>query len=262
MKKIALLVVFILGALAAWAWPRMPWLQDAAFWQQQASPGPLSPGHAFLEDNCAACHTRIKGVEAGSCIVCHANDTALLQRQATAFHASIGDCAQCHREHDPAPGLSPGMNHERLAQIGLRQLEREAPDSDAALLHHQLAAWVARDTAAGPAPDNPHLASAERVLECTTCHASKDRHGALFGRDCAQCHATTQWTLAEYQHPPPSSTDCAQCHKAPPSHYMEHFKMVSMTVAGQPFAQVRQCYLCHQTTAWNDIRNVGVYKHH
>ncbi|MBI3736827.1 hypothetical protein HY256_09975 [Candidatus Sumerlaeota bacterium] len=53
-----------------------------------------------------------------------------------------------------------------------------------------------------------------------------------------------------------------QCHQAPPSHYMMHFEMVSMKVAGQEHAEVSQCYLCHQTTAWNDIRGVGWYKHH
>jgi hypothetical protein len=263
MKKLMLLVVFLLVGLAVWAWPRMPWLQDPAFWRQQASPGPLSPGHAFLAADCDVCHTPVKGVEASSCIVCHANDKALLQRQATVFHASIGACAQCHREHDPAPRLSPGMDHAKLAKIGLRQLESEVPDSDAQLLHHQIAAWIAqRDPMPGPASDNPHLSPAERVLDCTTCHASKDRHWGLFGRDCAQCHATAQWTLPEFRHPLPSSLDCAQCHQAPPSHYMEHFRMVSMTVAGEPHAEVRQCYLCHQTTAWNDIRDVGLYKHH
>ena len=55
---------------------------------------------------------------------------------------------------------------------------------------------------------------------------------------------------------------CAQCHQAPPSHYMMHFRMVSMTVAGRMHAQVNQCYLCHQTTSWNDIKGVGLYKHH
>ncbi len=155
------------------------------------------------------------------------------------------------------------MDHAELAQIGLRLLESGAFDSDAQLLHHQLASWIAlRDSAAGPAPDNPHLTPAERVLDCASCHASKDRHRGLFGSDCAQCHAATQWTLAEFRHPPLSSLDCAQCHQAPPSHYMEHFKMVSMIVAGQPHAEVRQCYLCHQTTSWNDIRHVGLYKHH
>jgi hypothetical protein len=36
-------------------------LGRAATWQRQASPGKLSSGHAFLEDNCAACHTRVLG---------------------------------------------------------------------------------------------------------------------------------------------------------------------------------------------------------
>jgi hypothetical protein len=33
-------------------------------------------------------------------------------------------------------------------------------------------------------------------------------------------------------------------------------------VARKPHAKVEQCYLCHQTTAWNDIKGVGWYKHH
>ena len=43
---------------------------------------------------------------------------------------------------------------------------------------------------------------------------------------------------------------------------MMHFQMISMKVAGQMHAKVDQCFLCHQTTAWNDIRGVGWYKHH
>jgi hypothetical protein len=43
---------------------------------------------------------------------------------------------------------------------------------------------------------------------------------------------------------------------------MGHFHMVSMKVAGKPHARVDQCYLCHETTAWNDIKGVGWYKHH
>ncbi len=26
--------------------------------------------------------------------------------------------------------------------------------------------------------------------------------------------------------------------------------------------RVDQCYRCHQTTSWNDIKGVGFYKHH
>ena len=66
---------------------------------RMALPGELSKAHAFLEHNFAACHTAEKGVEASNCIACHANDEALLQRQPTAFHASVSSCVECHREH-------------------------------------------------------------------------------------------------------------------------------------------------------------------
>ncbi len=102
----------------------------------------------------------------------------------------------------------------------------------------------------------------EALLNCATCHQTKDRHRGLFGNDCAQCHATTKWTLAEYRHPSSASQSCAQCHQAPPSHYMMHFQMIDQKICGQPNAKVNQCFLCHQTTSWNDIKGVGFYKHH
>jgi len=43
---------------------------------------------------------------------------------------------------------------------------------------------------------------------------------------------------------------------------MMHFQMVSAKVARQPTAKVDQCYVCHQTTVWNDIKGVGLYKQH
>jgi hypothetical protein len=42
----------------------------------------------------------------------------------------------------------------------------------------------------------------------------------------------------------------------------EHFNKVCAVVAEQPKAQVNQCYLCHQTTAWNDIKGFGWCKCH
>ena len=43
---------------------------------------------------------------------------------------------------------------------------------------------------------------------------------------------------------------------------MGHFNMISMKVAGKPHAKVSECYACHQTTSWPDIKSVGFYKHH
>lgn len=206
----------------AWAWGK-----------RQALPGPLSPAHERLADDCAVCHTPIRGVEAQACIACHALNGALVARQTTAFHASIADCAGCHLEHAGPNGLRRRMDHDLFAEIATRLAS----------------------TPSSGAPDG-------RLLDCSRCHGLQDRHAGLFGDDCASCHGTDLWKVAGYRHPTPRSRDCAQCHQAPPSHYMEHFRMLSAKVARQEHASVNECYQCHLTTAWTDIRGVGFYKHH
>lgn len=233
-------------------------------WQRMASPGALSQSHTFLEHNCAACHTSVKGIEAASCIVCHANNAALLQRQPTAFHADVRSCRECHREHQGLRERPTLMDHVALSRVGLRQLESN-PDSgtDDRQASAHLLRWINQsDRTVTNGERHPDLTPQELVLNCATCHKNKDRHVGLLGQDCAQCHSSVAWTIPQFRHPPPTSLDCAQCHQAPPSHYMMHFKMVSMTVAAQPHARVDQCFLCHQTTSWNDIKGVGWHKHH
>ena len=233
-------------------------------WQRMASPGALSQAHSFLEHDCAACHTPTKGPEAGKCIACHANNESLLQRQPTAFHADVGSCRECHREHQGIGSRPAAMDHVALAEIGLRRLKADRrPDSEGDGLRKQLLDWIDHHRPAGDlSPGHSSFTPQEALLNCAACHATKDRHVGLFGQDCASCHTTAKWTVPEFRHPPPTSTDCAQCHQAPPSHYMMHFKMISAKVACQPNAKVNQCYLCHQTTSWNDIKKVGWYKHH
>ncbi len=228
-----------------------------AFWQHMVAPGELSQAHASLENNCAACHTPVKGVEAKNCIVCHTGNKTVLQRQPSAFHAGIAECAACHLEHLGRVLRTTKMDHVALARIGVRQVQDATNAHDKQL--DALAAWMKKTDAA---PRAPQLQRAESQLNCATCHSTKDRHRGLFGNDCAQCHGTTKWTLQEFRHPSSASQSCAQCHQAPPSHYMMHFKMVSMTTAGVEKAEVNQCFLCHQTTSWNDIKGVGFYKHH
>ncbi len=228
-------------------------LGEAVTWQRQASPGRLSAAHAFLENNCAACHTGVTGVEAASCVACHASNDALLQRQPTAFHADIGSCQECHLEHRGLARRPTDMEHAALTRIGLRQWQLPA----------RLARWLDQNnTGEGQSSLHPEITAQEAVLNCATCHANQDKHFQLFGQDCAQCHSTRKWTIPEFRHPSPRSPDCAQCHQAPPSHYMGHFRMISQKVSGKPHAQVSQCGLCHQTTSWSDIKGVGWYKHH
>jgi len=224
---------------------------DVVALQRMATPGALSRAHAFLEHDCAACHTPVKGPDApvkgpdaANCIACHANNEPLLKTQSTAFHASIKDCRGCHIEHqgpDKAPTL---MDHEVLVKIA-----REASTS-------------IQGQTIGLGSTSPHTNSQESTLLCSSCHANQDPHRTLFGNECAACHTTLSWSLTEFRHPTPTSTECAQCHQAPPSHYKMHFEMVSKKVAGIEHADVSQCFLCHQTNSWNDIKGVGWYKHH
>ena len=235
--------------------------KQASTWQRLAEPGHLSSAHAHLSNNCAACHTSVKGVETAKCIVCHSNNESILRRQPTSFHASVSSCTECHLEHRGIDQRPTNMDHAALARIGLRQLSGDdSPDSESRLAASRLRTWLAGSSSAEPS--HSHITANEMVLNCATCHSNDDRHFTLFGNDCAQCHATDRWTIPEFRHPSPSSTDCAQCHQAPPSHYMMHFSMISARVAGKPHAKVHQCQQCHQTTSWNDILGAGWYKHH
>lgn len=226
-------------------------------WQRMAEPGALSAAHAHLENNCAACHTSVKGIETFKCVVCHANNESILQRQPTSFHANISSCTECHLEHQGIDVQPTNMDHAALVKIGLRQLDTKDVESENHFLRRELVASMTRQ-----AVPHSRITPAETSLDCRTCHANDDRHFQLFGQDCAQCHATDRWNIPEYRHPSSNSMDCAQCHQAPPSHYMMHFKMISARVAGKPHARVDQCFVCHQTTSWNDIIDAGWYKHH
>ena len=246
-----------------WASSSLSDLGDSQTWLRQASPGRLSAAHAFLEQNCAACHTAVKGAEASKCIACHADNPPLLLRQPTAFHANVTSCVECHQEHQGINERPTNMDHLALAKIGLRQIrqtERAEPDKET---YERLISWINHHQATNMLPHaRTSVSASEAVLDCEACHGSKDPHYRFFGHDCVHCHTTAQWSISDFRHPSPNSTDCAQCHQAPPSHYMEHFRMVSQKVACQENAKVDQCFMCHQTTSWNDIQGVGWYKHH
>jgi len=219
-------------------------------WRYLVNPSPLSQPHAFLETRCSACHTPVKGVDASNCIVCHANNQALLQREPTAFHGNIGSCKECHTEHGGRIQHPIAMDHDALSRIGLRQL------GDSGDEEFNQSVGLARYLNASRA------SSSQSQLNCAVCHASEDPHSSQFGSSCDACHDTERWSIAAFRHPSPRSQDCAQCHPAPPCHRTTHYREVCAPVAGKPDAEVNECYLCHQSTLWNDIKGVGWYKSH
>lgn len=268
MKRLLLWLAIsaVVGTAAAFA--VLHYAPASSALKQFVSPGPLSPRHAYLGDRCGSCHETGAGVTDAKCTACHANAERLLGRQPTAFHASIGECSTCHVEHQVTAKIRPiPMDHVELARIGVRTLVRASPkDPGSRATVKSMETWLRIRI-----PGQFDEISAGEVLNCNGCHSTKDRHLGFFGKDCAQCHATTNWTIAGFQHPGATNLDCVQCHQAPPSHSMMHFEMISKKIAGQEdervdgccgAAKVTQCYRCHQTTSWNDIRGVGYYKHH
>jgi hypothetical protein len=230
----------------------------SAMLRQSVIPGPLSPRHAYLGDRCVACHEPTVGVTVANCTACHANAERLLGRQPTAFHASIQECAVCHVEHQSVSVRPLRMDHVVLAKVGARSLAhapRSDADSDATL--KSLETWLHIRN-----PEQLDASTARESLNCAGCHDRRDPHVKRFGSDCAQCHGLESWVISGYQPPSSRSKECVQCHQPPPSHFMEHFTMVSQKIAGKEHARVDQCFECHNTTGWNDIVDIGFYKHH
>lgn len=219
-------------------------------WTKAVVPGPLSVKHAFLSDKCETCHTPTKGVAATTCISCHATAATALGKQSTAFHAATAECRGCHVEH--AGGVRPiRMNHAALLRstVFAGAPARTATDQMVSDIREFLGLAGSGDREGAS-------------LDCAGCHSNREPHRALFGPDCAGCHGLNSWKIAGFLHPSPASKDCAQCHQAPPSHYMGHFVMMDRMMTGQMHATVDQCFLCHRTDSFNDIKGLGWLKHH
>lgn len=222
-------------------------------WVTAINPGPLSEKHGFLSNKCETCHTPIKGLEAAACIACHTTSAVDLGKQSTAFHATSKECRGCHLEH--AGGVRPiRIDHAVLLRATdfVRHSNGASPTVAGQMVNDL------KEFLRIPKSDQPEKTG----LDCATCHSNREPHRELFGRECASCHALDSWRIAQFLHPSPTSKDCAQCHQAPPSHYMHHFLMMDQMVTGQQQARVDQCFLCHRTDSFNDIKGIGWFKHH
>lgn len=225
-------------------------------WALSVQPGELSKFHSKLENSCNECHAPYRGVIREQCVTCHAAQSEILKKQNTSFHGSITSCTGCHFEHQGKDASITTMDHTHLALVATEMLRSSSASTQNSGL--AIASTLATERKGYHGPD----AALEKALNCATCHENQDPHRSLFGTDCSSCHETVTWNIKSYRHPRPTSRDCSQCHQGPPSHYMMHFKMISERVAGVEHTQVNDCFVCHQTTAWNDIKGVGWYKHH
>lgn len=254
MKATALLYAAVGGA-ALFASVILPWMVHSAGseavpgWKGFVNPGPLSRSHAFIGKQCETCHAPHQGVDDRKCVTCHAS-TAFKDKPSTRFHIEAKTCRTCHVEHEGAAAPTV-MDHAALLRPDVWKMPRPAAAGEKPrTVLNDMVTW-SKGRAADQLSD----------LECSTCHSVKDVHQGLFGQQCSACHAVKAWAVPSFRHPASNSTLCAECHRPPPSHTMMHFTMMSQKIAGKR-AKVEQCYACHTTDSWNNIRGVGPFDHH
>ena len=228
--------VFVLAAISA---SHLAGSGAVTGWGWAVQPGALTEAHAAVASQCEACHEPHQGPSAARCGSCHAANN-FGDKQSLQFHANAASCtAGCHVEHHGENSLAR-MQHVALLDGSL---------------------WRWRGPLATELKSREGRGPTEVALDCVSCHSYVDPHQGLFANDCSQCHALNSWVIAEFRHPSTESRACVECHRPPPSHTMMHFEMVSQRVAGET-ALVEQCYACHTTDSWNNIRGVGWYDHH
>ncbi len=189
-----------------------------------AKPGGVS-SHAALESNCAACHASpLSGqTMAGRCMDCHTNIRSQMDGHGP-IHGTMPnglECRKCHTEH-----------HGTQAAV-----------TNLATFNHDWAAFKLTGAHVQVECASCHTTGVYQgtAQACVSCHAEPAVpavHKSKYGTNCTQCHSTTTFKGAVFNHnffsinhgARRTSNTCATCH-----------------VDDQHFA-VYTCYNCHEHT--------------
>lgn len=194
------------------------------------------PHEARFGQDCAVCHTAERWKPARfdhqladfqlvgkhvqvECQACHVNDI---------YRGTPKDCFSCHAKDDAHGGFL-GADCARC-----HTSEGWKPS----IFDHSLSVFPLTGKHIAVACQSCHqdLAFKGTPQVCFACHSKVDAHNGQFGTDCAQCHSTTGWKPATFNHSLSAfpltgahvSASCQSCHGA------GKFK-------GTP----QDCYACH-----------------
>ena len=178
------------------------------------SPGKLAKGHKAMNNDCLACHTPFRGITSVQCINCHKKSDigyktvagAVIKKNTNKalFHKDLANnsCVDCHTDHK-----------------GTVAKEAAKPFRHASL-------------------------SLQLMNDCISCHKNqtpKNTLHQLAKGNCLECHQTTSWKPATFDHKKftaSSGNQCISCHKADqPSDDMHRQTQAS-------------CGTCHSTSRW------------
>jgi hypothetical protein len=224
------------------------------------SPGPLSAQsrgqslggvatHAQIPaGDCGACHTAPWSAQtmADRCDACH-TDVGTQITSHTGLHgmlisglSSPAGCGSCHVDHRGPSGILTDFDHNRF--------------------HFKLTGRHTTVPCDGCHAEARSLADFQNAPQtCYGCHAKNDAHNGTFGTQCGQCHSTTSWTGASFDHSifpvnhganeqvatcqtchpnGVSSYTCFGCHRHTPANVVAGHE-------GRALAQLTNCIQCH-----------------
>jgi len=175
----------LLGIAALW----LGW--DVLAGKQRAfSAGPLTPGHASLTSNCAACHVTRSAfggqkVTDAACLACHNGPIHHVEQSFTP------PCAECHVDHQGSVRLS-SVRSEACTQCHAKL----KTNISSFQTHPEFAAVKALDPGAIRMNHQVHTAENLRGprgsvhLTCSDCHTREQGQMLRidFAKHCASCH--------------------------------------------------------------------------
>lgn len=197
-------------------------LARAANFETAVMPGKVIEGHAKAESECRNCHIRFdRTAQPRLCLDCH-KEVAADVRAGAGFHGRLREreCRRCHTDHRG--------REARIVLLDEQQFDHAA--TDFALQGKHAVARCASCHRQGA----KHRAAPS---DCAACHRKDDAHKVRLGAACADCHNTTDWKDARFDHAKTrfpllqrhARIKCAACH------------------ADQRFADAaRDCLSCHR----------------
>ncbi|MFH1850750.1 MAG: hypothetical protein ABIA75_00235 [Candidatus Neomarinimicrobiota bacterium] len=240
----------------------------------QFSPGLLSKYHAELEgnDNCDKCHVVRRKELSGGCVECH---QPLQQRIAAGlgYHkdktSACGDCHSDHNGRDFELVYWPrDINRFDHNETGYTLTGKHAAlkcaqcHTNRFIVDQAVIAWAGENTVF-PVLDRTFLGLSP---DCLTCH--EDIHRGQVAKDCATCHNTSDWKLAqkEYDHNRArflltgahQRVDCVKCHPASELQTPRVWQLTGMAFdrCGRCHEDIHKsaygatCETCHTTGNW------------
>jgi len=118
-----------------------------------------------------------------------------------------------------------------------------------------------RDSAGQVQSAHPHISSEENAAELRACHSTK-ANTSVCSAPIALMPRHHSLDYPQFRHPPPNLARLRSMPSSAAEPLHGALQMISMMVAGQPYAPRRAVFPLYQTTSWNDIKGVGFYKHH